>query len=148
VIVYVDSSALARAYLDDEDGSAEARRLLADSTIGKVTGRWTRIEVTGALVRAARAGRKVHLKRALAQLEADLRTEDGRVNVLESADEQVEQRALELAREHGLRALDALHVALASLWVPQLAEKGEPLGFASRDGDQADVARRLGFERV
>lgn len=148
MIVYIDSSALARAYLHDEDGSADARRLLADPTVGKVTGRWTRIEVTSALVRAARAGRKVHLQRALAQLDADLRTKDGCIRVLDPADEQVEQRALELAREHGLRALDALHVALASIWVPPLADKGEPLGFASRDGDQADVARQLGFERV
>jgi predicted nucleic acid-binding protein len=148
VIVYVDSSLLARAYLRDEDGSVEARRLLDDRAIARYTGTWTRIEVTSAIVRAARGGRKVNLRRALGELEADLDSEDGRVNVLEPADEQVEQRALELAREHGLRALDALHVALASLWVPPLADKGEPLGFASRDGDQADVARRLGFERV
>lgn len=148
MIVYVDSSALARAYLRDEDGSDDARRLLADPSIGKVTGRWTRIEVTSAIVRAARGGRKIKLSAALGELEADLDSENGRVNVLEPADERVEQRALELAREHGLRALDALHVALASIAVPLLADKGEPLGFASRDGDQTDVARELGFERV
>ena len=151
MIVYVDSSLLARAYLRDEDGSADARRLLADCSIARYTGRWTRIEVTGAIVRAARGGRKINLPKALGELESDLGTDSARVKVLEPTGEQVEQveqRALELAREHGLRALDALHVALASIWVPPLADKGEPLGFASRDGDQADVARRLGFERV
>lgn len=148
MIVYVDSSTLARAYLRDEDGSAAARQLLADPTVGKVTGSWTRIEVSSAITRAARAGRKINRAKALAELDADLDGETGRVDVVRAPDEQIEGRALELAREHGLRALDALHVALASLAVPPLAEKGEPLGFASRDGDQADVARELGFERV
>ncbi len=147
MIAYVDSSVLARAYLDDEEGSAAAQRLLADPTVAKVTGRWTRIEVSGAIARAARSGRKVDRAEAFAKLDADLGP-GGSIGELSGPDEQIEQRALELAREHGLRALDALHVALASIAVPPLADKGEPLGFASRDGDQADVARELGFERV
>ncbi len=60
----------------------------------------------------------------------------------------VEAKALAIAREHGMRALDALHVALASIAVPKLADKGEPIGFASRDGDQAGVAEALGFAAV
>ena len=147
MIAYVDSSVLARAYLGDEDGSAEARRLLADPDVGKVTGPWTRIEVSAAIVRAARSGRRVIRARALAELDADLEHE-GRVAVLSAPTEQLEERALELARTHGLRALDALHVALASIAIPPLVEGGEPLGFASRDGDQAAVAASLGFERV
>ena len=63
-------------------------------------------------------------------------------------DAEVEAKALALAREHGLRALDALHVALAAIAIPKLADKGEPLGFASRDGDQATVAGSLGFAAV
>jgi predicted nucleic acid-binding protein len=57
VIAYVDSSVLARAYLVDEDGHDEATALLANPDIATVTGTWTRIEVSGALVRAARGGR-------------------------------------------------------------------------------------------
>jgi len=53
VIAYLDSSVLARAYLNDEDGHAEAIRLLADPQIATVTGTWTRTEVSGALIRAA-----------------------------------------------------------------------------------------------
>ena len=146
MIAYVDSSVLARAYLEDEDGSADARRLLADPTIAKVTGRWTRIEVSGAIVRAARAGRPVALADALTELDADLR--DGRVWVVSARDEQVEATALDLVREHGLRTLDALHVALASIAIPPVAHPGEPLAFASRDGDQATVAESLGFARI
>lgn len=66
MIAYLDSSVLARAYLADEDGHGQATALLADPDIATVTGTWTRIEVSGALVRAARAGRadeKVCLRR-------------------------------------------------------------------------------------
>jgi uncharacterized protein len=148
VIAYVDSSLIARAYLRDEDGSEEAQRLLADRRLAKVTGRWTRIEVTAAIVRAARAGRLESPARSLAWLDADLRHGTGRIEVVSAPDTEVEAKALALAREHGLRALDALHVALAAITVPKLADKGEPIGFASRDGDQATVAESLGFAAV
>jgi len=147
VIAYVDSSVLARALLPDEDGSEEARRLLTDRTIAKYTGRWTRIEVSAAIVRAARAGRPVLRADALDRLDAELRP-GGRIKVLTADDAEVEARALAIAREHGLRALDALHIALAAIAIPKLADKGEPLGFASRDGDQASVAEALGFAAV
>jgi len=148
VIAYVDSSLVLRAYLEDEAGSEDAQRVLADHRLAKVTGRWTRIEVSGAIIRAARAGRLATPVRSLARLDADLRHGSGRIEVIAASDEEVEAKALAVAREHGLRALDALHVALASIAVPQLADKGEPLGFASRDGDQAAVAAALGFAAV
>ncbi|HKG03256.1 MAG TPA: type II toxin-antitoxin system VapC family toxin [Conexibacter sp.] len=147
MIAYIDSSVLARALLSDEAGSTEVRRLLADRSVAKYTGRWTRIEVSAAIVRAARAGRPVIQADALARLDADLRS-GGRINVVDAPTEEVEAKALTLAREHGLRALDALHVALASIAIPKLADKGEPIGFASRDGGQATVAESLGFAAV
>lgn len=147
MIAYVDSSVLARAYLGDEDGSAEARHLIANASIGLATGPLTRIEVTGAIVRAARSGRRVAQADALARLDADLE-DSGRFVVLTAPLEDVEAKALEIVRAHGLRTLDALHVALASIALPPLADRGEPLGFASRDGDQATVAESLGFARI
>lgn len=148
MIAYVDSSVIARAALLDEDGSEEAQRLLADPAIAKYTGRWTPIEVSAAIVRAARAGRPVIDADGLRWLDDVLHHETGGVKVISESAELVEARALAVAREHGLRALDALHVALASLAIPKLADKGEPLGFASRDGDQATVAESLGFVPV
>ncbi len=148
MIAYVDSSVLARAYLRDEDGSEEARRLLADRRIAKVTGRWTRIEVSAAIVRAVRGRRPVEREQALADLDADLRHGTGRIEVIAAQDVEVETQALALAREHGLRALDALHVALAAIAIPKLADKGEPVGFASRDSEQGAVAAALGFAAV
>ena len=147
MIVYVDSSILTRAYVPDEAGSDEARRLLARTDVARVTATFTRIEVSGALVRAERARRIASARRALDLLDGDL-DEDGRVAEVDAPRAQIEAVALALVREHGLRALDALHLATASLTVPQLADKGEPIAFASCDGDQATVAESLGFASV
>jgi uncharacterized protein len=144
VIAYLDSSVLARAYLVDEDGHRQAAALLADPEIATVTGTWTRIEVSGALVRAARAGRGDE-KGLLALLDADL---TGPVIMLGAPQDQVERHALELVRRHALRAMDAWHLAVAALVVPPLLEPGEPRAFASRDEAQEKVAEELGFVAI
>jgi predicted nucleic acid-binding protein len=141
VIAYLDSSVLARAYLVDEDGHQEASALLADPDIATVTGTWTRIEVSGALVRAARADRGDE-KGLLALLDSDLA---GPVIVLGAPQDQVEQHALQLVRQHALRAMDAWHLAVAAIVVPPLLDPGEPRAFASRDQAQRQVAEELGF---
>lgn len=146
MIVYLDSSVLARAYLADEEGHEQAVTLLDDAAVAAVTGTWTRIEVSGALIRAARSGR-ADAKGLIALLDADLAM-DGPVTVLTAAQEQVEEIALDLVRQHGLRAMDAWHLAVASLTVPPLAEAGEEMAFASRDDEQAAVAGTLGFTRL
>lgn len=149
MIVYLDSSVLARSYLDDEDGHEEALALLEDPDITRVTGKWTRIEVSGALIRATRSGRHATDEHGLlATLDADLDTE-GRVAELTVAQENVEDRALELVREHALRTLDTWHLAVASLTVPALAKpEKEEIAFASRDDEQAAVAEELGFKHI
>jgi predicted nucleic acid-binding protein len=149
VIAYLDSSVLARSYLHDEDGHRKAVALLENPDIKHVTGSWTRIEVSGALIRAARAGRGDNDERGLlATLDADL-AKGGRVMEVEAPHENVEDKALRLVREHALRILDAWHLAVASLTVPALAEpEQEEIAFASRDDDQATVAEQLGFRRI
>ncbi len=141
MIAYLDSSVLARAYLVDEDGHDEATTLLADPDVATVTGTWTRIEVSGALVRAARTGRGDE-KGLLALLDGDLA---GPVIVLGAPQDQVEDHALQLVRRHALRAMDAWHLAVAAIVVPPLLEPGEPRAFASRDEAQRQVAEELGF---
>lgn len=141
MIAYLDSSVLARAYLVDEDGHHEASALLADPDIATVTGTWTRIEVSGALVRAARTGRGDE-KGLLALLDADLA---GPVIVVGAPQDQVEEHALQLVRQHALRAMDAWHLAVAAIVVPPLLEPGEPRAFASCDEAQRQVAEELGF---
>lgn len=146
MIVYLDSSVLARAYLADEEGHESALQLLSDLELVAVTGTWTRIEVSGALIRAARSGRG-DAAGLLKLLDTDLSPE-GPVTVIAIDRRRVEERALVLVREHALRAMDAWHLAVARLGMPALAEKGEELGFASRDENQATVAEQLGFTRI
>lgn len=144
MIAYLDSSVLARAYLADEDGHQQAIALLADPDIATVTGTWTRIEVSGALVRAARSGRADE-KGLLAMLDADL---VDKVTVLGASQETVEEHALRLVREHALRAMGAWHLAVAALVVPPLLEPGEQRWFASRDAAQRRIAELLGFVAI
>jgi predicted nucleic acid-binding protein len=146
VIVYLDSSVLARAYLADESGHADAVAMLEDPDLGLITGTWSRIEVSGALVRAARAGRGDE-KGLLSLLDADLAT-DGPVTVIAADREEVETQALQLVREHAIRALDAWHLATAKLVLPRLVEPGEEVGFATRDQAQSVVASALGLQAV
>lgn len=150
MIVYLDSSVLARAYLGDEEGHDEAVALIGDPNMAAVTGSWTRVEVSGALVRAARAGRPgggPEEDRLLALLDSDLGP-DGLVTVVAAPQEQVEAEALRIVRTHGLRAMDAWHLAVARLTLPPLTEPGEGMAFASRDGDQRAAAEKLGLQPV
>ena len=97
MIVYADSSVLARAYLEDEPGHTEAVALLRDPDRPVVTGSWSRIEVSGALVRAARSGRPGVVDEAglLAAWDSDT-TLDGAVSVLVASQGTVEAHALAL----------------------------------------------------
>lgn len=143
MIVYVDSSILARVYLNDEIGHDEAVALLDNPGLALVTGSWSRVEVSAALVRAVRMGRGDE-RGLLSLLDADL-SEAGPVAVVSVPQQEVEERALTLVRQHGLRAMDAWHLAVAGLVLPALAEPGEEVGFASRDQAQSGVAHLLGW---
>lgn len=143
MIVYLDSSVLARAYLSDEARHDETAAMLDDPELGLITGTRTRIEVSGALVRAARAGRGDE-KGLLALLDADLAT-NGPVTVVAASQEDVEAKALDLVRRHAIRAMDAWHLATATLVGPDLTEPGEEIAFATRDEAQSEVARLLGL---
>jgi len=146
VIAYIDSSVLVRSYLVDEAGHDEAVALLDRSDIGLVTGSWGRIEVCGALIRAAR-GSRVDGTQLVDLLDQDLGPE-GRVVVIAGDQEEVELEALSLVLTHGIRAMDAWHLATAGLVVPTLLEPGEAIGFATRDDEQGYIADLLGFERI
>ena len=146
MIAYIDSSVLVQAYLTDEDGHAAARSMLEDPEVISVTATWSRIEVSGALVRAGRAGR-CNTPDLLRTLDVEL-ADDGPVTLVGVAQDEAEEKALELVRAHGIRALDAWHLAVAALTLPDLVDPGEPSAFATRDASQANVAKSLGFEVI
>lgn len=90
--------------------------MLANSDIALVTGTWSWVEVAGALVRAARAGRGDE-PGLLALLDADL-GEDGPVTVVGATQRDVEADALRLVRRHAIPAMNAWHLATAVLTLP------------------------------
>jgi predicted nucleic acid-binding protein len=150
LIVYLDSSVVVRAYLADEEGHHETVTLMNDPAVAAITGTWTRVEVSGALVRAARSGRangEPDEQGLLALLDADLGI-DGPVTVVGVPQDQVEAEALSIVRSHGIRAMDAWHLAVAKITIPSLVEVGEEAAFASRDRDQRTVAEELGFRTL
>lgn len=147
MIVYVDSSFLVRSYLLDEIDHAEVRAMLADPGVTAITGSWARVEVTGSLVRAARAHRGDE-EALLALFRKDIEGELARLTIVDVMQAEVELIALGIVRRTGIRSMDAWHLACASLALPALAEPGEGLGFATRDAEQAAVARELGFTTV
>ncbi|HMG40891.1 MAG TPA: type II toxin-antitoxin system VapC family toxin [Acidimicrobiales bacterium] len=146
MIAYIDSSTLVRAYLSDEPDHADALALLADADVAAVTGSWTWIEVSGALVRAARAGRG-DADEFLKSLDEDLDA-GGLITMMKVSQVDAEEKALGLVREYGIRAMDAWHLAAASLMLPELVGPGQTAAFATRDADQAKVAKSLGFEVI
>jgi len=60
----------------------------------------------------------------------------------------IEERALQLVRRHAIRAMEAWHLAMATLTLPGLVEPGENVGFATRDTAQASLAASLGLRLV
>jgi predicted nucleic acid-binding protein len=146
LIVYADSSVLTSAYLPDEGAKhARSMKLLQDPDLAVVTGTWGRIEVAGALVRAAKAGRGDQTM-MLNLWDADSSV-NGPVTILTAPQQEVEEQAMEIVVAYGIRAMDAWHLACASLLLPELAGD-EEAAFASRDKEQAEVAKARGFEIV
>lgn len=141
-IAYVDSSVIVRRYLPGDAGHLEARAVFDDLDTATVSSSLARIEVSGALVRAARhAG--LDPAPFLARFDTD--ADDGSPLIISAAQGPVEVAALSLVRQHGLRALDALHVATARLLFEELAGPGDTTVFISRDQQQADTAKAHGL---
>lgn len=143
MIVYADSSVLTSAYLPDEGAKhARAVKLFQDPGIAVITGTWGLIEVTGSLVRAAKASRGDQMM-LLNLWNADS-SPGGPVTILSVPQQEVEAQALEIVVAYGIRAMDAWHLACASLLLPEF-EGDDELAFASRDKEQAAVAKARGF---
>jgi predicted nucleic acid-binding protein len=144
MIAYLDSSALGRRYLVDEGEHGIAQTLLDNPEVTTISGSWTRIEVTGALVRAARAGRG-GLDDLLARFERDQSSQDGPLVLVDVEQADVESLALAIVRRSGIRSMDAWHLACASIAIDSLADPGEERAFVTRDAEQEVEARALGF---
>lgn len=140
--LYADSSALVRAYLGDEPGSASLRHLLLESEELVVTSELSLIEVTRAFRAAERSGRIPEAEAALEGVEGDF-SERGPVLVIGLRTDPVLRRARAVVLTHRVGTLDAIHLAVA---IEERSALDEPIVFVTRDDEQAIAARELGFE--
>lgn len=141
-IAYVDSSVIVRRYLSGNEGHADARALFDEPATATVSSSLARIEVSGALVRAAR---HVGIDPAplLARFDADI--EDGSPLIVAAGQGPVDAAALSLVRRYGLRALDAIHIAAAVTLFDELGGPGDTKVFITGDETQAATARARGL---
>ena len=142
-VYYTDTSALVRAYVSGEPHHAELRRQLLDGAVPVVTSVLTRVEFASAVAAAGRAGRLRRPRLLLDRFDADCR-ENGPVTLLDLDAGTAFPLARRLVREHPLRALDAIHLAVALTEAIELAA-GEPVSLVTCDKAQATAADSLGL---
>ena len=137
-MIYVDTSALVKRYLQERGSDAFDAFFLAQAPLG--ISRLTVIEMRCALARRRRA-KQVSPKLETRVMEAfRLDMQDGALVVAPFSDDDL-TLAYHLMDEVGtvpLRTLDALHLAVA--------RHVAATGFATADKNQAEAARRLGFD--
>ena len=128
-MIYVDTSALLKRYVDEHDSDLAEQLLASDPVL--VTSWVTLVELRRNLARLVDVGDLAGIR---AQVHADL---DAFALVL--VDPTVCEMAADLSEQLGVRSLDAIHLASARrLLVPALT-------FVTFDLRQAQAARTLGF---
>jgi uncharacterized protein len=142
-VLYGDPSALIRAYFADEVDHDALREMLLFGNEPVVLSEIGRLEVASAMMAAERAGRVADGSRLIARFEADC-AEGGPLHLLALRSGSVD-RANQLVLSHPLRALDALHLAVALEDALAIAAD-EDVAFVTRDRRQADAAIAMGFD--
>jgi hypothetical protein len=134
--LYIDSSALVKAFLQ-EPSATEARRALDDAEV-QATNRVAYAEVQAAFERARREDRLTD--QGYRKARADFRGQWQSLYIVE-VDQELVETASELMRRHPLRALDSIHLASALAF-------GRDASFACWDTRLWDSARAAGFRMI
>lgn len=142
-VLYADSSALVRAYLDDEEEHQALRLLLLGGDEGVVSSEVSRLELTSAVRSAERAGRIADGDELLDWIDMDCGV-DGPIQLLGLRTEPTLAAARRLLLAYPLRTMDAIHLAVALEDAPHYAGDGEVV-LVTRDAGQAAAARALGL---
>jgi predicted nucleic acid-binding protein len=140
---YADTSALVGAYLANEADHAELRALLLEGDRPVVTSELTRVEFASAVAAAGRAARLRRPRVLLDRFDRDC-GDSGPLTLLTLDPAAVLPLARRLVREHTVRTLDAIHLAVALTDAVELAA-GEPVSMVTRDRAQAAAAESLGL---
>ena len=134
MIVFVDTSALASAYLGDEADGAWIANTIFDGPDPVVVSELTDLEIARTLVGARQSGR-ININEMTDRLDAysDDTATDGPIGVLPVTSDTI-QRSKQFVLRGKLRSLDALHLAAAQL----LAEASkEEVVILTRDDKQS-----------
>ena len=142
-ILYADTSAVIRAYFADETDHHVLRQLLLDGNDPVLTSELTKVEFASAVSAAFRAKRVDDSSVFLDQFDLDCGA-NGVLTMLQLEPEVTLSMARHLVTQHLLRALDAIHLAVALTSVKQLAA-GEPVAMVTRDYRQAAAAKACGL---
>jgi uncharacterized protein len=142
-VLYADTSALVRAYLSAEPDHDRLRGLLLEGDRPVVTSELTRVEFASALAGAARAGRIRRPRVLLDRFDVDS-GDDGPLTLLVLDPSTALPLARRLVREHPVRTLDALHLAVALTDATEIAG-GEPVALVTCDKAQSAAADALGL---
>lgn len=138
---YIDTSAVAGAYLWDEPDHEALSSFLFGAPVNAATSDLTRVELTAAFHGAARAGRLDDAVPLIAKALLDV-SPSGRIKTIRLDLVRLEGEVGRLLARHRLRAADAIHLATA------IVAMGGPEGvrFVTRDLRQAEAASVEGFE--
>lgn len=115
LIIYLDTSALLKRYLD-EAGTDETRQFLERTDVIATTV-ITRVEIASALARLAFSN---SITEAEGERAWDEFSEDWEIITCLQVTEETIERAASLARQHRLRGYDAVHLASAMIWEEKL----------------------------
>lgn len=139
-MLFADTSALARIYLEGEGEAERLQRLLRDSTDAVVASELVRVELARAAKNAERSGRIANAHPLLRRIDADL---DRAIGLLQLEPATILPSARGLVLEHRLGTIDAIHLAVAV----EFRDTGsDDVIFVTRDADQAAAATALGFQ--
>lgn len=137
MIVYLDSSALVKRYVEEEGSSDVAEFIDRADICG--TAIVSRVEVAAAIAKATRM-RLFPREDGAAALEAFTVDWDALVRL--QLTELLVARAADFAWWHGLRGYDATHLAAAHLWNEIM---GQPVTVATYDWQLWDAAKVTGL---
>lgn len=139
MIVYFDTSALLKAYVQEE-GSAEVLALMdqVDNLFGSIV--LTKVEMASAIQRAIRTTGSASIS-ATKAWEDFLDNWDAFTRLRVTAG--TIEKASDFAWKYGLRGYDSLHLAAALIWQETLDAK---VSFAAFDRDLWQAGRKAGLE--
>lgn len=141
-LYYADTSALARAYLSDEDDHTALRQLLLESNAPVLTSALATVELIAAMAAAERAKRITDATVVIRQIDADTSGDPVAVASLDPAT--VLPLARRLVETHPLFAVDAIHLAVALADAPSYAS-GQPVTLVTCDLRQRAAGRAEGL---